>query len=167
MARYINEVIYQDEIIPESLLPDELWKFSEDQIQPTAELQHDQVDPMKFGYHCALIEAMTDYKRKSTADIMRWYLDGTLEENLGISTELIRRWNIDDPEEFIRDLEWVDKSMQTNVFKRVQAPPIIITSKSAFGFDIRESILPYATAHDELKEKVLQIKRYEPKNRGK
>ena len=33
-------------------------------------------------------------------------------------------------------------NIQKNVFKRIQAPPIILTSKSSYGYDIRESILP-------------------------
>ncbi len=166
MARYLNKKIFRDEIIPESVIPDELWRFRDDQIQPSAELKEKQVDPMKFGYHCALLEAMTDYKKKSTVDIMRFYLEGTIEKNLGISTALLQRWNIMDPQEFVQDLEWFDRCIRLNVFKRVQSPPIIITSKSAYGYDIRESILPYETSreHDELKAKILQgMKHYEPR----
>ena len=29
-----------------------------------------------------------------------------------------------------------------NCFKRIQAPPIVVLSKRAFGFDLRESQLP-------------------------
>ena len=32
--------------------------------------------------------------------------------------------------------------MRINYFKRIQAPPIIVLSKRAFGFDLRESQLP-------------------------
>lgn len=164
MACYINTEIFGEEVIPKALIPDELFRFKKNQIQPSAELKKKQVDPMKFGYHCALIEAMTDYKKKTAEDVMRWYIDGTLEKNLGISYELIKRWNIDNPEEFIKDLEWFDGLIHKNVFKRVQSPPIIITSKSSYGYDIRESILPYepTLGHQRLKKQILAMKAYKP-----
>ena len=166
MSRYLNESIFHKEVIPEVMLPDALWRFRNNQIQPSAELKDKQVDPMKFGYHCALLEVMTDYKKKSTADVMRWYLNGTIEKNLGVSTALLERWNITNPMEFVNDLEWFDRCVRMSGFKRVQSPPIIITSKSAYGFDIRESILPYETTreHDSLKAKILStMKTYSPR----
>ena len=50
------------------------------------------------------------------------------------------------------------------MFKRVQSPPIIAVSKSAYGYDIRESILPPETSleYDRLKEQVLRLDRYHP-----
>ena len=166
LAKYLNKEVYKDEIIPEILLPDELFRFRGDQIQPSAELKDNQVDPMKFGYHCALLDALTDFKKRSTEDIMNWYIDGTLADNLKINNQLIKRWNIYNPKEFIDDLEWFTKAVQRNVFKRIQAPPIIATSKSAYGYDIRESMLPYETTleHDRLKNYILEkVKVYTPK----
>jgi NAD+ synthase (glutamine-hydrolysing) len=175
LAKYINE-IFKEEIIPETLIPDELWRFRKDQIEPSAELKDKQVDPMKFVYHCALVDAFTDYRKKSAEDIMRLYLEGKLHEliddylkdingNKKIGYELMKRWNVTSPEEFVKDLEWFDAQLQKNVFKRIQSPPIIITSKSSFGYDIRESILPYnkTKESERLKEAVLKLKEYEPK----
>lgn len=162
MAKFMNKEIFHEIVIPEILFPDELWRFSEEKIQPSAELKDKQIDPMKFGYHCALLEALTDYRKKSAADVMQWYLNGEMEKNLNISLELLERWNITNPEEFIKDIEWFESLMQNSIFKRVQAPPIIITSKSAYGFDIRESMFPYETTlrHDELKKKILAMGKY-------
>lgn len=164
LAKYLNKEVYRREVIPESLLPDELWRFREDQIKPSAELKKDQIDPMKFGYHCALLEAMTDYIKKTPEEIMKWYLEGTLEKNLGISTALIKRWGMHKPRDFIMDLEWFDSLLNKNVFKRIQAPPIVMTSKSSFGYDIRESMLPYHTSRQyaRLKEQVLKMEEYVP-----
>ena len=71
---------------------------------------------------------------------------------------MIERWGIDDPKEFVKDLEWFDNCMQTSVFKRVQAPPIIVTSKSAYGYDIRECLLCYRRTkeYERLREEVLK-----------
>jgi len=142
MCQYINEEIFGKEIIPDTLFPDILWRFDEDQIEPTAELKSNQKDPMKFGYHCKLLEALTNYQKKSIEDVMEWYVKGILHEKLGISLQLMQRWRINEPEEFLRDLEWFYDTIQKNVFKRVQCPPIILTSKSSYGYDIRESIIP-------------------------
>jgi len=175
LAKYLNKYIFKEEVIPEKLIPNELWQFSEDQIAPSAELKEKQIDPMKFIYHCMLTNEFTNYNKKRPEDIMKLYLNGTLhklinkylenfhEKALGL--ELMKRWNLINPEEFIRDLEWFDKQMQGNVFKRIQAPPIIITSKSAFGYDIRESILPYHKTenHEKLKQEILKLKEYQPK----
>lgn len=165
LARYLNSEVFRREVIPETLLPDELYKFGPDKIRSGPELKEGQVSPIKFGYHCALVEATTDYMKKSPEDVMQWYLEGALEEHLGVSTELIRRWGIDDPREFVRDLEWFVAKAQGNVFKRVQSPPIIVMSKSAYGYDIRESILPNepTPAYERLKAQVLAIGRYQPR----
>ena len=159
MSRFMNDKIFCQEIIPESLLPDELWRFSDEKIAPSAELKDAQIDPMKFGYHCALLEVITDYKKVSIEEVLEWYLEGKLCERLKISKELFDRWGLDNPEEFVKDLEWFYKTIEKNVFKRIQAPPIILTSKSAYGYDIRESILPYVETKrfKELKEKVLAL----------
>lgn len=149
LARYLNAEVFQREIIPETLLPDALFRFREDQIAPTAELKHDQIDPMKFGYHCALLDAFTDYKKKSPEDLMRWFLEGTLHKNLGIEVELLRRWGVHRAPEFLDDLRWFTRNVRGAVFKRVQSPPIIVTSKSAYGYDIRESILPDVESSEE------------------
>lgn len=162
LARYLNERVFCTEVIPATLIPDHLFRFRPDQIEPSAELEKDQVDPMKFGYHCALLEAMTDYRKKSPEEIMRAYLAGTLEQQLGISTALLERWGLQNPKTFVEDLEWFDAQIQRNVFKRVQSPPIIITSKSAYGYDIRESILPvdHSFEYDRLKKQILAMDKY-------
>ena len=166
MCRYINSEVFGQEMIPELLFPDALWRFSQDQVVPSAELKHEQVDPMKFGYHCSLLEEATNFQKKSIEDIMSWYLDGILHKKLNISLDLMQRWDIDDPVEFLRDLEWFYDTIQKNVFKRVQAPPIILTSKSSYGYDIRESILPVLKTRKfkELKERILLLESYSPES---
>lgn len=162
MAHFLNDEIFGAQVIPPSLLPDALFTFDKQWIVPSPELKRDQVDPMRFGYHDALLEALTDFIRKSPEDILEWYLTGKLEHNLKIDKNLIVRWNIDNPVVFVQDLEWFASTVQKNVFKRVQAPPIIITSRSAYGYDIRESMLPFfkTAAYERLKSNVLKMKTY-------
>ena len=158
MGRYLN-ALFQKEVIPPILFPDQLFRFT---LPPTAELKEKQIDPFKWGYHDALLEAYTNYRKKTMEDIAEWYLQGTLEKNLGISAQLMPRWELDRPEVFIADLEDFSRRIQQNVFKRVQAPPIIVLSKSAYGYDIRESQLPFVLTRKylELKEKILSLAGY-------
>ena len=156
MARFLNEEVYRDEVVPRALLPDDGYEFG---FPPSAELTTGQVDPMKWGYHDALVEAFTTYRRASAETILGWYLEGRLAEHLGIPERLLTRYGLDDPEKFVADLEWVVTSIQRAVFKRIQAPPIIILSKGSYGFDIRESQLPacWTARYRALKEKVLAM----------
>lgn len=162
MAKFLNAEIFKEEIIPSSLLPDALFSFDSRWVIPSAELKKDQIDPIRFGYHCALLEAYTDYVRKTPDDFLEWYLAGTVEKNLGIPTELLLRWGMDDPKLFVQDMEWFVSSIQRNVFKRIQGPPIIITSRSAYGYDIRESMLSIQTTakYSALKSQVLKMTKY-------
>ena len=140
------------------------FEFGDKNIAPSAELRDNQIDPMKFGYHCALLEAYTKFKKVRSEDVMRWYLAGEMEVRLGISTALLKRWKLDNPKVFIEDLEWFSESIRKSVFKRIQAPPIIVTSPSAYGFDIRESQIPkhHSDVHETLTKAVLELARYQP-----
>src|SRR5574341_1189163 len=137
MAVYLNEHIFHTEIIPQNLI--------DLKILPGAELEYQQKNPMKLGYHCALIEAFMNYNAKSGNDIMQWYIDGSLEENLGVTTRILRKYNLNNPIEFTKDLEWFIDQVEKSVFKRIQGQPIILLTKTAYGYDRRESILPQET----------------------
>ncbi|MBI1968444.1 NAD(+) synthase, partial [Candidatus Woesearchaeota archaeon] len=170
LARYLNAEVFKREVIPAIVIPDELFRFTKDQIQPSAELEKEQVDPMKFGYHDALLMMMADYRKKTPEDFLQWFKEGTLHQHLAEALQkspwwgqrLMRRWNVDKPRTFVEDIGWFASLVQQNVFKRVQAPPIIITSKSAYGYDIRESLLPWqpTQAYERLKEEVLALSAY-------
>ena len=142
LAKFINKKNGK-EIIPSTLFPDKYFRFGNDQIIPSAELKENQIDPMKFGYHDSLIEKIMNYKASSITDIMEWYLAGTMCKNLNIDVELMKRWNVDSPEIFLKDIDWLFSLIQKNVFKRILSPSICSLSKSSYGFDFRESQLPY------------------------
>lgn len=151
MGRFLNQVVFGREVIPAALLPNVLCQFSADQIKPSAELELNQEDPMKFGYHDALLALVTDYQKWSEEKVLLAYQSGSLHQEIGrvlgenseFGLALMRRWAVDLAKNFVPDLRWFFSTIDKNVFKRVQAPGIVITSKSAFGFDIRESMLPY------------------------
>lgn len=167
MARYVNKV-WDKTIIPEELLPDELYQFSEDKIKPSAELKKQQVDPIKVGYHCSLLEKILDYRKANIADIAQWWLDGELHNKLSIDLKLMEIYNLYEGSIFIEDLEWFFGKLYSQTFKRVQSVPIIVTSKTAFGYDYRESIMPAKSLlnsrrYNELKNKIIACETYQPK----
>jgi NAD+ synthase (glutamine-hydrolysing) len=155
LSRYMNSSVYQREVIPSILLPDENYQFD---LPPTAELKDAQRDPMKWGYHDALVRVFTDYKRKNPEDILSWYRDGILARELGIAESLLARYGLTNPKTFVDDLEWIVGCMQRAVFKRVQSPPIIIMSRGAYGYDVRESQIPvqYTRRYKELRAGILR-----------
>lgn len=152
MAKYINK--WYGEIIPSSLIPDDDFNFD---IAPSAELKENQFDPMKWGYHDRMLELMLEFKKHSPEDFMRWYINGELCTKMKIKESLFTKYNLGDPNIFIKDLEWFISTIQKNVFKRVQSPPIVLLSKTAFGYDLRESMFTWESSleYDRLKAEIL------------
>ncbi|NCF83004.1 MAG: NAD(+) synthase [Proteobacteria bacterium] len=155
LARYLNAHVHGKEIIPENLL--------DGSTVPSAELSDAQDvtkglgDPIKYGYHDALLRQMIEYRRHP-ADILGWYLDGSLLDALEwTEVDKFRAYFLDS-KSWLEDLEWLARQMQISYFKRIQAPPIIVVSKRAFGFDLRESQLPDYTprVYDERRKRVLE-----------
>ncbi len=151
MARYVNASVYGKEIIPGNLIPDPTtWEMA---LPPSAELKHAQVDPMKWGYHDALLAYMTNFMRGSLVELMADYKTSleAFARRLSASTDstvsaesillVLKKNKLDDMEEFRKDLFWFVDTVGKAVFKRIQSPPIIVQSESAYGFDIRESQL--------------------------
>ena len=139
LARHLNEEVYGKEVIPANLI--------DGSVVPSAELSDAQDvtrglgDPIKYGYHDALLRQMIEY-RHHPADILEWFLDGTLLDSIGWHDAEQFRAYFADSRAWLEDLEWVARQLRTSYFKRIQAPPIVIVSRRAFGFDLRESQLP-------------------------
>jgi NAD+ synthase (glutamine-hydrolysing) len=174
LARYLNEEVFKREVIPYALIPDELCRWSAGQKPPTAELEKGQFDPMKFGYHCALLELMLDYKKNTEAQIAGMYFNGTLHTRLAERFEkpeawgaqIMQRYGLDDPTAFIKDLQWFAPLTEgMSVAKRVQTPPNIALNKTDYGYDKRESIMPHErlTKFERLRDKILMMRAYNPR----
>ena len=156
LASYLNEKIFAREVIPHNLV--------RGTTVPSAELSAEQDitkglgDPIKYGYHDALLRQMIEYRRHPV-DILQWFIDGVLFERLGWCDRKKFAAYFPSIEVWIDDLEWVERQLRINYFKRIQAPPVVVLSKRAFGFDLRESQLPaYAPrSYEVLKEKALGI----------
>ena len=114
---------------------------------PSAELSDAQDvtrglgDPIRYGYHDAVLRQMVEHRRHPL-DLLEWYRAGELLERIGWNDGERFRAFFPTPRSFVDDLEWIDEQVRANCFKRIQAPPIIVLGKRAFGFDLRESQLP-------------------------
>lgn len=156
LARFMNERIYGKEVIPSNLM--------DGSVVPSAELSDAQDvtkglgDPIKYGYHDAVLRQMIEYRRHPV-DLLGWFLDGTLLDALGWSDARRFEDYFPDSAAWLEDLEWVAEQLRISYFKRIQAPPIVVISKRAFGFDLRESQLPgyRLECYGELRERVLQM----------
>jgi len=155
LGRYLNAEIYHKPVIPEEIFT----------IVPSAELSHDQDvdagkgDPLVYPYHDYLFRALVErWQRAAPEDILTWYAEGSLEQNIGCESGLVEKIFVS-ADEFIRDLErWWALYTGMGVAKRIQAPPVLAVSRRAFGFDHREAQNPvhYTRHYLEIKNRILE-----------
>jgi NAD+ synthase (glutamine-hydrolysing) len=116
---------------PQELIPDENMNFS---FAPSAELRDNQKDPFCWGLDDKIVDLICNYHRSSRQDIIDLYDKGILIDKTIIEKYFIVKEN------FIEHLDWLLRLYRKNVFKRNQYPPIVVTSKSSFGGDFRETL---------------------------
>lgn len=132
IARLINERAGRD-VIPEGILT----------VTPSAELSPEQNvdegkgDPIFYPYHDALLKKFTE-GRWDIADALQRALDGTLGKELSCEEGAIMNY-FKTRQVFVENLEWAWRNYNVE-WKRVQLPPVFVTSRRAFGFDRRDTI---------------------------
>lgn len=151
----LGELLNEDfgkEVVPKNLLAEVseekiVWDFA-----PSAELAQDQLDPMKWGYHDYLIEYLMNH---SVVEILNLYDSNEIyDTKFG---HYIKMYGLEDPKEFIKDLDWVVKQFYGSIYKRIQMPPIAVMSQSAFGTGYTESQNSFykSSEYTKLREKIL------------
>jgi NAD+ synthase (glutamine-hydrolysing) len=153
VARCLNRTVFQRDVIPEGIFA----------VTPSAELSKDQAvdegkgDPFVYPYHDALLRAWVErWERPSPEEILAWYQEGALEKQIGYEGRIASVFPT--PAAFIADLERCWNLYQgLAVAKRIQAPPVLVVSRRAFGFDHREAQLGprYTPRYQELKRQCL------------
>ena len=152
IAEHIN-YIYHDVIPGEiiNLVPSAELSFSQD-------VDAGKGDPFKYEYHDQLVRALVEF-RVSPETILQWYSQGKniLEKKLHMPIGTLSKFFKSD-KTFINDLREKCTMITRAHFKRVQAPPILLLSKRAFGYDLREARLPsYCTRNFiKLENKILE-----------
>jgi len=157
LARQLNQY-FGHEVISEELLPQVLPNTLEWEVAPSAELKDNQLDPMKWFYHDWLIQTLIEYPTHGPMYVMNLYLNE--QWKLLPVARWITYYHLDDPKNFIDDLEWVITNWQKAVFKRIQYPPLITVSRGSFGSDYRESQIRWERTADyeKLKQRILAKK---------
>ena len=160
LARYMNETIFQREVIPQGSID----------VVPSAELSDAQDvtqglgDPLQYEYHDCLFRAFVEgtphtrpHHRLTPEDILCAYEKGALEHLLGLPNPISHYFT--STEQFINDLErWWKSFNGLAVAKRIQSPPLFLISERAFGTDLSESQLkPYfSRGYEACKSRLLQ-----------
>ena len=105
-------------------------------------------DPLIYPYHDFLFRSFVErWHRATPEDLLTWYCEGTLEQNIGCETGLVARI-FPTAADFIADLErWWRLYTGMGVAKRIQAPPVLAVSRRVFGFDHREAQNPVHFTH--------------------
>ena len=153
LAKLINEY-FKDEIINSNLIPTIQSDSIEFGFAPSAELRDNQVDPMKWVYHDWLVQYFIQYPSHHIIDWLKMYVTGEWKKT-EIASWMVY-YGLDNPKNFVEDTRWFMKSWHSAIFKRIQFPPIVTVSRGSFGYDYRESQIPYTENH-EVKELFNQI----------
>ena len=158
LAHYLNDEVFHREVVPQGIID----------IVPSAELSSAQNvdegkgDPIKYPYHDYLFRSFVErWQKAAPEDILTWYAEDTLEENLGCEKGLVQKY-FPTAADFIADLErWWNLFCGMAVAKRIQAPPILAVSRRAYGFDHREAQngAYYTRKYREIKDKLLNEKK--------
>ena len=130
LSRYVNRK-HGREVIP--------WDTFT--IKPSAELAAGQFDPFDYDVVSPIVGELIEH-RASPQQLVRLFEQRALDP---------ARFKPDDegrtpydkytPESFRAIAEDVSRRMRRSVYKRLQGPPIVVVSKRAFGFDLRETII--------------------------
>ncbi|MEG0470306.1 MAG: NAD(+) synthase, partial [Longicatena sp.] len=114
-----------------------------------AELKENQFDPMKWFYHDYLVEHLG--KDMEVVDFMRKYYHHELDEELG---RWIQYYHLDEPEAFLKDLDWFLSTVERNSFKRLQTPPVLCLHKKSLATQIDAQMRYDKTMYEKWKENI-------------
>lgn len=141
LADYLNREVFDREVIPQSIIDrppmDEL----------TAPGVGERGDPFAYGtvtengYHDQMVRAIVAFRRPAEWFVEQ-YLDGTLESELQLPPGTLRALFPSD-QVWLEDLERCFTLFHNAIFKRVQSVPGPLVDKRSFGWDFRESVLPW------------------------
>lgn len=147
LANELNN-LFNDEIIPYNLIGQISDLGVTFELPPSAELKDKQVDPMKWGYHDALVRLLTEYPGFQLSEFENQVKAHSVkDQNLAFWLQV---YGLDqDNQAFKDDMRWFKRSVNQAVFKRIQMPPIVLISRGAFGYDYRETQGMFEEEHHE------------------
>ncbi len=151
LAKRLN-ALFDSEVISKDLIPTIEANSIHFGLAPSAELRTNQLDPMKWVYHDWLVQYFTQYPSHHFIEWLEIYLNDQWQ-SLEIAPWM-RYYKLDEPKNFVEDIQWFMRAWHFAVFKRIQFPPVVTVSRGSFGYDYRESQLP--TVNDSTVEALLK-----------
>jgi NAD+ synthase (glutamine-hydrolysing) len=150
LAKFINKK-YSKEIIPVEMI----------EMKPSAELSDWQNidnawgDPFDYEFLGKLKKAYIE-RNLTPEDILKKFKDWILEEKLGLDKNIMEYF--ESKQDFIEEIEKLWKLKHNNFFKRIQYPPIITLTSSAFWTNYRESQnwVYFWKNYEQLKKEILE-----------
>ena len=148
LARFINN---KEEIIPKEMI----------EMKPSAELSDSQNidnsgwDPFDYEFLWKLKKAYIE-RNLTPEDILIKFKNWTLEQKLWLEKNILDYF--ENKQEFIEQIEKLWKLKHNNFFKRIQYPPIITLTSSAFWTNFRESQnqIYFWKNYEKVKKEILQ-----------
>jgi len=128
LAQYVNRKWGQ------AMIPEEIFE-----TPPSAELREDQVDPFDYQVVSPLVSDFME-RGLSPTDLVDCFQERRLDpRHYSLEGKSIyERYGIEEFRELAQELF---KKLNRSVYKRLQGAPIIVVSRRAFGFDLRETII--------------------------
>ena len=151
LAKRLN-ALFDSEVISKDLIPTIEANSIHFGLAPSAELRTNQLDPMKWVYQDWLVQYFSQYPSHHFIEWLEIYLNDQWQ-SLEIAPWM-RYYKLDEPKNFVEDIQWFMRAWHFAVFKRIQFPPVVTVSRGSFGFDYRESQLP--TVNDSTVEALLK-----------
>jgi NAD+ synthetase len=129
LAKYINENVYNDEVIPEDLY--------NGNFKPAAELPDANEDPIDY-YVQSGICAMLIRERKSPEEILEEMLKPIPNLDYFPNTLKVKNYS---KEGLSKEIDFAISKMRISVYKASQAAPIVLISPRSRGFSNRETLI--------------------------
>jgi NAD+ synthase (glutamine-hydrolysing) len=129
-------------------------------MKPSAELSDDQNidnagwDPFNYEFLGKLKKAFIE-RSLTPVDILIKFQNWNLEKKLKLDKPILEYFET--KEKFIEEIEKLWKLKHNNFFKRIQYPPIITLTSSAFWTDYRESQnwVYFGREYEKIKKEIL------------
>jgi len=128
LAQYVNRK-WGRAMIPEGIF----------ETPPSAELRENQVDPFDYQVVSPLVSDFVE-RGLSPSDLVTCFQERHLDpRHYSLEGKSIyERYGLEEFQELAQELF---QKLNRSVYKRLQGAPIIVVSRRAFGFDLRETII--------------------------
>lgn len=132
LAAYINDYLYEDEIIHR-----DLYTECETAFPAAAELPDCGVDDFLYHLQSGICASLLR-ERKTKADLVFEYKNHLLDPDYFQNMDEVYKYDLS---RWISEVDFAINKMRISVYKAAQAPPVMIISPRTRGFSSRETLI--------------------------